>query len=213
MELNLAAQLLLIGLDEQGEPHPAAAALDYGLAGAALIDLARLGRVAVAAGSVTVTGRAPTGDPTLDHALRALPDDGLGNEEAINRLREGLRQATVEPLVAGGVLRREKHRLLWVIPDERFPAAGGVQAALRDRLAGALDGEAVLDTSTAALLSLVRSTGLEEAAFPGRPKPAVRARIEACTSGTQWADGGTRAAVDEVQAALLAVLTVVFLAG
>jgi hypothetical protein len=210
MELNLVAQLLLIGLQDDGSPHPAAGALDYGMAGAVLIELTTRGRVSTTGETVTVLDRTPTGDPVLDHGLGALPAE-MRSQEAINLLREGLRDATLDQLVAAGVLRRERHKILWVIPDERFPGAAGVRAELQQRLAAALDGDGALDARTGSLLSLVRATGLAEAAFPDRSKAEVQPRIEARTSAAGWSDGGTRAAVAEVEAALLAVLTVVFL--
>jgi hypothetical protein len=93
------------------------------LAGAVLVELASRGRISLADGTVTVVDATPVGDPVLDRGLASLVAGGAGlrTQEWINWLREGLRDATLVHLVQAGVLRREPHKVLWVVPDERFP--------------------------------------------------------------------------------------------
>src|SRR5262245_35944558 len=69
---TLAEDLLLLSFRTRGGQLGTEQRIDFGLAGAQLVQLAALGRVTVSAVQVVVTDAGPTGDPELDAALADL---------------------------------------------------------------------------------------------------------------------------------------------
>ncbi|GAA5187501.1 hypothetical protein GCM10023322_36010 [Rugosimonospora acidiphila] len=210
----MAEELVLLGYGDRGDPVVAGVGLDFGLAGAVLVELALAGRVEVADGMLTVVDRAPTGDPVLDATLARIaerepprtPKDWVGD------LRTGLREQILGRLVGAGVLRREPGRVLWVFPATRYPSASGEQppaeVEIRRRLLDAIEGDGPVDERAAALCALVRASRLEQEVFGDLPKDRVAARLTEIGTG-DWAAESVKRAVAELDAALVAALTVV----
>ena len=80
----------------------------------------------------------------------------------------------MDQLVAEGVLRREKDRVLWVFPRTRYPARHGVEppaeTEARQRMRAAVTGTGPVEPRTAALCALVAATDLDRKVF-ARPGP------------------------------------------
>ena len=66
---TLPERLLLLSLDDDGQPRDPRSALSYALAGAALTELLLAGRLAHRDGRLQVVSPTPTGDPVLDEVL------------------------------------------------------------------------------------------------------------------------------------------------
>ncbi|WP_249715077.1 GOLPH3/VPS74 family protein [Rhizomonospora bruguierae] len=209
MEMTLADELLLISYDDAGVPQAATLPLDYGLAGALLIDLALAGRVDVVDGRVVVTNPAPTGVPLLDSALERVGGEGRKRtpQDCVRLLSRGLRERALDRLVEANILRRDQDRVLWIIPRTIYPSTTGTEpaaeTAARHRLRTALD-RGTADARTAALAALVRAVGLEKTIAPDRPVRQTRERLGELAQGN-WAAEAVRRAVQEMQAAIIAV--------
>lgn len=129
--LDLAEELLLLALeDESGKVTPAASAsLEYGLAGAVLMDLVIGGRLGVEDDSLAVVDGAPTGDGVLDGALARIeasrkPRDA---QHWVGKLGgDGLKEPLLAGLVERGVLSQEERMVLWIIPLTRYPPQDSV---------------------------------------------------------------------------------------
>jgi hypothetical protein len=207
MEANLAERLLLLAYKDDGTPEGDADAVDYGLAGAVLMDLMLAGRVDLAESRVVVTDAAPTGDPVLDEVLTKIaaaakpapPQDWV---QELTLLRERL----LGRLVERGVLRRERDKVLLVFPRTRYPASTGgepaVETETRRELQSAVDGAGPVDPRTAALCALVRAAGLDGVVFPGRPSEQLRERLAAIAS-TAWPDRAVGQALKELEEAII----------
>jgi hypothetical protein len=209
VEITLAELLLLIAYDDAGNRIGRSQAVDLGLAGAVLADLAIAGRVDVADRKVRVVDPTPTGHPVLDDALA-----GLAAERRLRRpsdqvrvLSRGLRDKVLERLVGDGVLRLEQDRVLWVFPRRRYPSTTGLEPVAetdaRGRLRLAVDGAGPVDPRTAALCGLVKAVRLEKAVFPDRSRREVRRRLTAIAD-SDWASEAVRKAIAEVEAAVAA---------
>lgn len=209
--LLLTDELVLLAYDDNGVNRLGRPHLDYGLAGAVLLELALAGRVEVAEKRVVVTDPAPTGVPLLDEALATV---GSGRprkpQDWIGKLAKGLPDRVLGGLVDAGVLRRESDRVLLVFPRTRYPSPTGaeptVETAARERMAAALTTDGPVDARTAALLTLTRAVGLDRKLFRELPKERVTARMDEIAAG-DWASAAAKKAIEEMQAALLVATT------
>jgi hypothetical protein len=203
--LTLADDLLLLASSEIGTFRLGSPALEYGLAGALLIELALAERVTIQDGRVAVTSARPVGEPRLDAALaRVAGDRPRKQKDWVPNLTRGLRAQPLDGLVAAGILRRQVDVILWVFRKTRHPAVrGGDPAAeIRARLTAAVNGTGTVEPRTAALCALVRAVKLEGHVFPGLNKIRVKARLKEISDG-EWAAAGVRTAIEVMEAAVM----------
>ncbi|WP_343444225.1 GOLPH3/VPS74 family protein [Micromonospora schwarzwaldensis] len=89
--LLLTDELVLLAYDDAGANRLGRPHLDYGLAGAVLLELALAGRVEVADKRLVVTDPSPTGVPLLDEALATVGDGRPRKpKDWIGKLAKGL---------------------------------------------------------------------------------------------------------------------------
>jgi hypothetical protein len=213
MTLRLADELLLLMYDDAGSMQASAQSVDYGLAGALLMELMLAERVAVPDKRVVMTDPTPIGDPLADQALARIAADGRGRKpkDWVGPLSKGLRDQVLDRLVAAGLLRREEDRVLWVFPRTRYPSASGAEplpeSETRRRLLAAVDSTGPVDQRTAALCALVRALGIERVAVPGRPRREVRERFEEIVA-VSWPAEAVRKAITEMEAAVTTAVIV-----
>jgi Golgi phosphoprotein 3 (GPP34) len=195
-------------------------ALDLGLAGAVLIELALLERVRVAErGESVKTGRlvvapgpAPA-NPVLARGLEVVAERaGRKPEHVLQALGKGLRDRLADALVDAGVLRRQTHRMLGLIPTTRLPAQDGShEATLRERIRAALRGVEP-DPRTAAMIALLSALKAVTTVFDAQDKRAVRKRAKEIADG-QWAATAVRKAIDSINAATVAAASAATIAA
>lgn len=181
----LATDLLLLALDdERGTVLPQAAmGLDYGLAGAVVMELALRGRILLDGDTVSTTDTA-TGDTLLDDALRAIaatPGKNLAHWVwHLPRDVGGVRQRLLDRLVAQGTLAKRERRVLLVFHQKVYPENNTrVEHDTRARIdAVLLRGEAP-DAETACLIHLAAACRVTDAIYPKAEHKAIKARIAA----------------------------------
>lgn len=203
MRPSLLEELLLIAYSDQGSLKASAGVVDYGLAGAVLMELMLAGRLTLTKRAVTVVSDEPTGDPLLDEALtRIRTSRRTSPRKWVLTLRHGLRKRVLERLVARGVLRREKRRVLLVLPQIRYPSATGMTPApeidARQRLRAIVAGTGPVDPRTAALGALVQATGLDREVFPDLPDRERKHRL-ATVVASGWPDQAVQQAIKDLQ--------------
>jgi len=207
--VSLAEDLYLLADDPAtGRPLIDIAHLDLGLGGALLLDLALRQRIAHADEQVKLTQQGPTGEPLLDRALAvvAKPDRLHGPDHWVRHLGRGAHRAVQDRLVDIGILQRDAHRLLHVIPVHRTHETDG---RLHHELVGHLRDAVVLGHSasseTSALALLALAVGLDRHLFPLSDRHAIRTRLQEiaanCDNGA-WVGAAVTGAVAAVDAAL-----------
>ncbi|MER7333247.1 MULTISPECIES: GPP34 family phosphoprotein [unclassified Micromonospora] len=206
--LTLAHELALLGYDDAGVDRLGRPALDQGMAGALLLELALAGRVEVADDRLVVTDPTPVGQRQLDDALARIGADGKRRQpkDWIGRLAKDLPEQVLDGLVTAGVLHRESDRLLWIFPRTRYPSPTGAQPEVetqaRQRMVDAVAGDGPVDARTAALIGLARAVGLDRELFADLPGEQVERRLTEIAAG-DWASAATRKAIEETRAAVL----------
>ncbi len=210
MAITLAEEIMLLSLDDESGAAKQRQAAAWAVAGGLLLDLVLAGRVAVAGKRVAVADATPTGEPLLDERLALLKAwigdrDGRRVTDWLTKDQSKAVAPTVERLCARGVVVEEKRKAMGLFPVRRYPEADGtVERELRDRLSTVVLHAGEPDARTAGLIALIHGAGLHEAAFPGRRRKDLAARMEQVTDG-QWAGESVRAAIRDMQALMAAV--------
>jgi hypothetical protein len=183
--------------------------LDRAIGGALLLDLAERGRLGADGekARLSVTDPAPTGDALLDEALSRLTGSTVRAQKAVERLARRTRTPVLERLVERGLVRRERSRLLGILPVTTWPPADPRPAEeLRGRVAAVLRDGADPDHHTALLISLVHAVKAEHKVVDG-PRRQLRARAAEVAAG-DWAGPAVRKAVQAVQSSVAAAVAV-----
>lgn len=214
----LATDLLLLALDdERGTVLPQAAlGLDYGLAGAVMMELALRGRIRLDDDVVSTTG-AVTDDALLDDALRAIaatPGKNLPHWVwHLSRDLGGLRQRLLDRLVARGTLEKREKRVLLLFHQNVYPERDArVEHDIRARVDAALLHGETPDAPTACLIHLAAACRVTDALYPRDRHQAIEARIDALgDAGIAGADAVAglvaQAETQAVTAATMAAIT------
>jgi len=220
-ELTLSEQLLLLALqDEKGTViSRASMALDFGLTGALLMELALRDRIAVRDGKLGIMVSDPTGDPLLDEVLNNI----VGRDGKPRPLRywlprlarkiKRLRHRVADRLVASGILRCEHRRILGIFPSVRYPTVNPLpELETRERLKSAILMDAEPGKDTIVLAGLLKACNLVQEVFDKRTKKQALRRLRKLTADepVSRAVGETVAAV---QAAVTAAVTTAVIAG
>lgn len=182
------------------------------LAGAVLVELAMQGRVRVAAdgedvkeGRLVVEGDGPTGDDLLDDGFETVRGkEGKKPYAALEALRKGLRERVLERLAVAGELERDERTTLGIVRLTRWPAGDGHREDVvrRDLDAAVLEGRDP-DERTAALIALLVSVDAVPKVVPTGDRKALKRRAKELSDGP-WAADAVRAAVQDVQTAVMA---------
>ena len=184
-EPTCAEALCLLLLDRKAGRLPPARrrAVQYALAGSALLDLALADRLGNGSGQLRPTDPTPLGDDLLDPLLariHAAPNGrGIaGWVEETAACADGIRETALGRLVARGVLAVESSGGLGVFGTRRFSVVDDdADRDLRGRLAGALaDGDSPSPRDVA-LIRLVDACGRFEQLVPPRELKRARQRI------------------------------------
>jgi Golgi phosphoprotein 3 (GPP34) len=206
---TLADDLLLVLLDPaSGKPRTEGTKLDYGLAGALLLELALAERVDLVGpkpsrADVVVIDDAPLGDELLSSALARVAEKRRKADRLVPALAKGLRGRLLERAEQRGDLRRVR---LTLRPD-RWPAADDARRrTLTRRLHDVLLTGVTPDARTAALVSLLAVIDAAPAAVDVRDRTtrkAVARRAAEIGEGT-WAAESVRRAVKAAHDAVVA---------
>jgi hypothetical protein len=178
--------------------------LDRAIGGALLLDLATRERITAdgdgAKARLSVVDETATGDAVLDMALARF-DKPLRAQKAVERLARGTRTPVLERLAEQGLVRRERSRLLGILPLTTW-SPGDAAKELRGRVAGVLRDGVRPDQHLALLISLVYAVKAEHKIVDG-PRRKLRARAAEVAEG-EWAGQAVRKAVQAVQATVAA---------
>ncbi|HYJ74697.1 MAG TPA: GPP34 family phosphoprotein [Kineosporiaceae bacterium] len=206
---TLADDLLLVLLDpESGKPRTDGTRLDYGLAGALLLELALTERVDLvgpkpAKAQVVLVDDALPDDDLLADAVRMVARKRRRADALVPALAKRLRGRLLERAERRGDVRRER---LTLRPD-RWPAADDARRrTLTTRLHDVLLTGVTPDARTAALVSLLAAIDAAPAAVDVRDRTtrkAVARRAAEIGEGT-WAAESVRRAVKAAHDAVVA---------
>lgn len=197
MKLSLADQLVLLSYgDESGKPLIPAKNLDYGLAGATLLEHTFAGQLSISAGRLNTTGE--TGrDPVLNR-IDAHP--GHTADWWVYHLADSHRREEIlKRLVGAGVLEEHTHRFRGSTYPETDPAH---ERKLAGHLRDVTEGNVAPDQRSVALIGLAHACGLDKHLFPS----FNRRRMVELTEG-DWCGHAVQKIIDAMNVAVLSAVT------
>jgi len=186
--VTIAEEILLLAFGEDdGRQLLSAIQLDPAVAGALLAELALHERITVQDKKVRLIDTSPVGDEELDAVLARIAESPREHKPAwwVQRVQSAkLRTRLLHRLAAAGVLAEERGRVFGIFRTTRWPELdGSVEAAVRERVAGALGGGEP-DPRTAVLIAVMHAAKLDRKAFPDADKE----RVKEIASGTWEAE-------------------------
>lgn len=211
--LKLTDELLLLALrDKKGTlVSSASMALPYGLAGAVLMELTLRQRLHLEDKKFSICDPTPTGDDILDEALAKIasskksrtPRYWVSKLSGIKKMKNRL----LDRLVYEGILRREEHRILRVIPSKRYPTVySGPEMNLRERIRSVvLDGKQA-DDRTMIIISLLSACKLVNEVFDKEERKRAKKRIKEISKG-ETVGKAVSDTVAGIQAAVFVAIT------
>ena len=166
--LTMLEEVVLLAVDEKtgGLRSAREFATAYALVGAVFFDLALAGKIDTDTDAIRIVDPTPTGNATLDRVLADMarrPDLKTVKQwiEEIFLRKDDLEGEALRSLIARGILRHEKSKLLWIIDVERFPLADNKpQQHVKLRLAQAILSDEIPATRDIMLVSLAEPCGL-----------------------------------------------------
>lgn len=221
--MRFAEDFLLLMSDPGGSTLVTGSTLHVGVAGAALCELAELGRVGLDdRDALLVLDRDPLGDPLNDRVLAGFAElQGKKPKAVLARVGKDLLPAIRVRLQAQGRIGHEEKKILWVFPHPTWPLLDQAgQQALRSRLGQVLAGAAPVDADAGSLIALVQGVDRTKKVFGGGSTPAgatlsdreLVKRAKELARGS-WAGTAVAKAVSEAAAAAAAAATVAISAG
>jgi Golgi phosphoprotein 3 len=166
--LTMLEEVVLLAVDERngGLRSTREYSTAYALVGAVFFDLALTRKIDTGTDEIQIVDPTPTGNATLDRVLAHMakrPDLKTVASwiEEIFHQRDDLEGEALQSLIAQGILRHEKSKLLWIIDVERFPLVDNKpQQHVKLRLAQAILSDDIPPTRDIMLVSIAEPCGL-----------------------------------------------------
>lgn len=168
--LTMLEEVVLLAVDERngGLRSTREYSTAYALVGAVFFDLALARKIDTGTEEIQIIDTTPTGNATLDRVLEHMagrPDLKTVTAwiEEIFHQRDDLEGEALQSLIAQGILRHEKSKLLWLIDVERFPLVNNrPQQHVKLRLAQTILSDDIPETRDIMLVSIAEPCGLLE---------------------------------------------------
>ncbi|MFI5841656.1 GPP34 family phosphoprotein [Catenuloplanes sp. NPDC051500] len=209
MTISLAEELVLLAYNNEGAPQGTSIWMDYGVAGAHLVELALAERIEVRDDRIAVIDPTPTGSPAVDAALATIVADDKPRKpkDWIYKLSKKARNPVLDGLVEAGVLERRADKVMLVFPVTRYPAPEGGEPAVeseRRRLMREAIGDPAVeaDARTIALCTLVDALDWVKPVFPELPTRETKKRLKEMGEA-HWASVAVGTFIKEIQAAVI----------
>ena len=225
MKLTVSEQLLLLALkDEKGTVvSKASMALDFGLAGALLLEMTVDERIDIQDGKLAVQNSTPSGDPLHDEVLSVLTAKAgklrpmkYWVPRLASKMRK-LRHKIADRLVLSGVLCREKKRILGIFPSVRYPTANPLpELEVREHLKRTVLESTSPSMETRMILNLVKACELSDEVFGKDKRKQVKERfkeLEKDPGDSEVIGKAISESVQAVQAAVMISITTAVIAS
>lgn len=170
--LNLIEEFLLIALDDdKGQFVIDSTHLHYGFAGAILLELAQREKISIDGDYIHLKDAAPESEEVLNEAITLIQESKKTRKvkrwvEVLANKAGTLKKLTLNRLIEKGILEKEDHRFLWIIPYSKYPTSNLTpENKVRDRLNAVMLQGAQSSAHDLMLLSLIDVSDLVKEAF------------------------------------------------
>jgi hypothetical protein len=171
--LNIAEEIALLSVNEDGEVHPKLKSPKYDIviASAILMDLALHHRIDTDMNNVIPDKLEPMGDPILDVVIEDIKEYGSVRpiSEWIADLSlkgQFFRDEIVKSVVDLGILKVENKKVLWMFSKRVYPMIDDKEVKeVRARIRDLVFSDEIPDYKDIVIISLLKNAGLLELAF------------------------------------------------
>ena len=189
MELNLIEEFLLIALDdEKGQFATDSTHLHYGFAGAILLELAIREKIQITNEKVELVSSAYEKEISINKAIDLIKNSDKNRKVDywVNKLANKageLKEDTLNSLMRKGILNKEDHKILWIIPNTKYPTQNITpENKIRKRLHDVMLEGAESSPRDIMLLSLIDVSELTREAFRNKEEyKVVKKKIKEVT--------------------------------
>ncbi len=217
MELNLIEEFLLIALDDdRGEFVTDSTRLHYGFAGAVMLELAIREKIAIVNDKVELTNSAFEKEVVINKAIDMIKESPRYQKVDywVEKLAEDakvLKDDTLKSLMRKGILGKEDHKILWIIPHTKYPTQDITpENKIRKRLHDVMLEGAESNPRDIMLLSLIDVSDLTREAFRDKDEyEIVQKKIKEVTQDIKISQAINRTIRDIQATVMLAVMTAV----
>ena len=172
MELNLVEEYLLIALDDdKGAFVIDSTRLHYGFAGSVLLELAVRNKIDIDGDYLHLKNTSAEEEVVLNKAVSMIEKSEKTRKvkywlDQLARKAGELKEDTLNRLIYRGVLRKEEHKILWIIPNNKYPTSNSnPENKVRERLNNVIVNGAKSEPKDVMLLSLIDVSDLTKEAF------------------------------------------------
>ena len=206
----IAEDLLLLALhDKKGGKESGIQALEYGLPGALIVDLALNNKIDLKEDKIAVVNRQSTGNELLDEALQLIAKSENERKakywiQEITKKIKNLQTRLSDRLVAEGILIKRKEKLFGIFTRHRYPSINPhYEIEIREEIHSILLRDKDPDERRALLISLVNACKILPVLFPNKSERKIaEKRAEAITS-SDIIGKGIKEIINEVTAAVV----------
>jgi hypothetical protein len=194
---TLVEELLLLAHDIRGKCRIAPAALDHGVAGALLSELALAGHLKVDGSTLVAVDGPPVGDPILDELRSQIAVSSRTPQEWVAHLgTPDLTERLLTRMLERGQVEVDRHRNYGLFAETWYPVRDIVALwEAHQRVVDAATPRMAPDRRTLALGALAEAAGLGKVLFATSGDWRVLCARMRATSSDDWAAEAVRQAV------------------
>jgi golgi phosphoprotein 3 len=213
MKLSMAQELLLLALkDEKGTLAASSTFVKVGLTGAMLLELILDGYLDVVEKKVVVRNPSIHPDPFREDVMLLIRESKKERKlkSWVHRLSDKMpklvKQMTTS-LIAAGIVRHEKGKILWVFPHHKFPTHDPApEMVIRRRIDDVVLGGSTPDDRTSALIALALACELTGELFDKTERKQAKKRMKEITKANTEGAEVVGQVIQEIQAAVVVVI-------
>lgn len=214
MDLDLLEEYLLIALDDdKGKFVIDSTYLHYGFGGAILLELALREKISIEGDYVRLKDSSTVKEVALNKAIELLQGSAkaVKIKDLIGMLAKKaneLKQDTLQRLMNKGILKKEEHKILWIIPNNKYPTSNlSPENKVRERLKGVMLLGEKSEPRDIMLLSLIDVSDLTREAFRDKEDyKVVKKKIKEVTQDVKISSAINKS-IREIQAAIMIAIT------
>ncbi|MGW8123975.1 GOLPH3/VPS74 family protein [Roseivirga echinicomitans] len=212
MQLNLIEEFLLIALDdEKGQFVIDSTHLYYGFAGAILLEMALREKIDVSGEKVKLTNDGYEVEMVINKVIDQIKNSEPRKLkywiEILSKQAKELKVDTLFGLEHKGILRKEEHKILWIIPNNKYPTTNITpENKVRQRLSDVMLRGAKSEARDVMLLSLIDVSDLTKEAFRDKEEyKVVKKKIKEVTQEIKISQSVNKS-IREIQAAIMVAM-------
>lgn len=212
MQLNLIEEFLLIALDdEKGQFVIDSTHLHHGFAGAILLEMALREKIDISSDIVKLI----SSEYEVEMAINKVIDQVKNSKpkkvkewiQILAKQAGELKEDTLLRLRNKGILRKEEHKILWIIPNNKYPTSDATpENKVRQRLSDVMLRGAKSEPHDIMLLSLINVSDLTKEAFRDKEEyKVVKKKIKEVTQDIKISQSINKS-IREIQAAIMVAM-------